>query len=738
VLGAGSAKDITQLGGVMPDIRRMAMSPMKYGSDRHIDAWARPALPLVAALAERRTAALYGPVKAASDRFDVPAIAARPLAAALAPTAGAFDLRDALTDFEMLKRAYDAYRAYPLIKQGFDRFYGPDFFAEAGRRIRDLDNDIVKRAKDSFVLPPKPRKRSRFELTLRGVDRDEGPRDKSAGLHIYRYSELLKAAGGDVDPDVAVAVNRPELTEAERTRLQNDGVLIKDKRDPVSVSIAYNTTLSMELVNPDGTGLFEVLEKPGEFDRMLVIANPHTGSGRENFSLVVRLSDPRAWLNTHRTNIWTRQNDAPTQADFCEWVDGLPSSDSLEVGGTYVALSDTGSGTCPFRVRQSYGDGVYEVSWEDYCEFGRDRPSFLPASPRRNFDRGLEGYEPWSARVRFREDASRLRSIRGELSVPRSFKVLKLKGAARPEREDIVTRCCCPTPDEQPHGSDPKPIRPGDIVDIQLMLHEKKAEAGMVDVQIRDVGAGEVWIKARGVTERMTKVAALIALVRDHGLREPQARTMLKDAAAKATMREAACYLVKYAEPFGSSLLPGPDAPMFPPPITGTEPTGYGSVSSIYPQVDFQPIPSMSSMHTDPRVYDPFYMPDQRSMRVAQEASRDGQKEVFDVSMISGLLKSVRHESLVDRYLGDLMKALDKLGRILFVFYWHSEEFEDRYGKADLPELGDSLRNAFDMLGDVTLFLREKTVQGGSGIELGNSSVPADAPDPNLAETARN
>jgi hypothetical protein len=125
-------------------------------------------------------------------------------------------------------------------------------------------------------------------------------------------------------------------------------------------------------------------------------------------------------------------------------------------------------------------------------------------------------------------------------------------------------------------------------------------------------------------------------------------------------------------------------------------------------------------------------------MQVAQQAAQSGQKEVFDVSMISGLLKSVRHQSLVDRYLGDLMKALDKLGRILFLFYWHSEEFEDRYGKGDLPELEDSLRNAFEMLGDVTLFLREKTVQGNTGIELGNSSVPADAPEPNLAETARN
>jgi hypothetical protein len=95
--------------------------------------------------------------------------------------------------------------------------------------------------------------------------------------------------------------------------------------------------------------------------------------------------------------------------------------------------------------------------------------------------------------------------------------------------------------------------------------------------------------------------------------------------------------------------------------------------------------------------------------------------------MISGLLKVVRQDGLVDRYLGDLMKALDKLGRILFLFYWHSDEFEDRYGKQDLPELEDTLRNSFEVLGDLVLFLKEKTVQGGAIYDSG-----VGRPDPGI------
>jgi hypothetical protein len=78
--------------------------------------------------------------------------------------------------------------------------------------------------------------------------------------------------------------------------------------------------------------------------------------------------------------------------------------------------------------------------------------------------------------------------------------------------------------------------------------------------------------------------------------------------------------------------------------------------------------------------------------------------------MIGGMLRAVRDDSLVDRYMGELSKGLDKLGRILFMFYWHGDRFADRYGKSDMPELEDSLRNAFEMLGDVILFLKQKTI----------------------------
>jgi hypothetical protein len=138
----------------------------------------------------------------------------------------------------------------------------------------------------------------------------------------------------------------------------------------------------------------------------------------------------------------------------------------------------------------------------------------------------------------------------------------------------------------------------------------------------------------------------------------------------------------------------------------------------------------MSADQTDPSTWDPWQNYEaedfQKSVQQAQQASAAGQKEVFDTSMMAGMLKTVRQDSLVEKHLGSLVEALDALGRLLMNFYWHQEEFEDRYGKSDLPEMEDSIRNSFESLGDITLFLKEKTVES-----------PFDSGEISLEETAR-
>ena len=81
---------------------------------------------------------------------------------------------------------------------------------------------------------------------------------------------------------------------------------------------------------------------------------------------------------------------------------------------------------------------------------------------------------------------------------------------------------------------------------------------------------------------------------------------------------------------------------------------------------------------------------------------------------------------MVDKYLSDLMKGMDRVGRIMFMFYWHQDDFADRYGKTDLPELEDSLRNTFEALGDLVLFLKQKSIESPEDVGVDLSAIAGD------------
>lgn len=702
VLGEGSPKDTYQLGGLPPDIYRLTRPPTssKYGSARpEIADWAKPFLAFVGAVATKSDK-VFQKHAGLEQQLDL----------------GQF-LRQ---DFGLLQGAFETTRRYPILKSAFDKFYGQDFFAKVAEQFRIESKSIMPSMRAGhFDRNAKKSKRRRKKM--------------SADSLIPEWEVLPeKDALEVITNDDTIQENMPDLTEEERERLLRDTVLIKDKRDPHSTSMVYNTQVKMELTNPSETGVYDLLERPGSFDEMLVIAHPQTNRGREQFSTIVRLSDPRNWLNIHQSNVWVKPNAKPDRPDFTKWYDGIEKA-TLEKGGYYLAIGPNGAGTTPFRVRQVYEDGVYEVEFKDYCAYGKDKPTWLR---RDSYEHGIDpmwDYDcsTYDAKMFInKHDGTGLRSIGGELSIPQNFKFLKLQDPPPPPKKDdpdsLLHGCGCESPVDGPREghSEKRPIQPGDLLDIQLMINEKTAA-----IRILDHGS-EVWIKARGKTdELMSKKAALISLVRDHGCTEFDARYMLK----AATSKNAMTFRIKYAEPNSSVLEGGPGMPAFPPPLYGMESVGPNAYPAMYPQEEFQQIPELNASNTDPTIYDPFYMPDQQAMQVAQEASRSGQKEVFDTATISGMLKAVRQDSLVDRYLGALMKALDKLGRILFMFYWHQEEFEDRYGKQDLPELEDSLRNAFETLGDVVLFLQEKRVGDISQLTGGAGSA-----EPDIQEAARN
>ena len=260
----------------------------------HMSKWARAAL-----------AALKVP----AWRFDIHDTSVRSL-----------DLAHAMkSDLTLVKLALAACDRHPTLRGAFDRFYGRELFHDSLLALRKqalVDGSI-----------------------LCGDEPRPGPRYTWSGSIL----EEKRAVGPPVEihmrDDVLITKNRPAMTEAEQEKLLRDGYLIKDPRTGEELSVVYNTQTRLDMSNPAETCLHDILVKPGKFEQMLVIVNPHSGGGRKNFTTVVRPDGDKGWLNIQRTELWSRMRDS--QEKFIEWCSKKGKAD-LQEDGVYVPVSKNG------------------------------------------------------------------------------------------------------------------------------------------------------------------------------------------------------------------------------------------------------------------------------------------------------------------------------------------------------------------------------------------------------------
>lgn len=623
------------------------------------------------------------------------------------------------------KYAMDVCERYPGIADCMNKFYGADFFKSALLELRervkkaavaDLPEEMGRTiAEYHFGGGAKARRK---KPARRALDKKSEAPQISGQTSVLGGTKLpAKWAAADgveikTREDFLTTENGPQLkdlSDEEASAVSRDGYLVKDHREGEEVSKAYNTQIEMQLVNPDGSGIYEILQKPGDFTKCLVLADAHAPNGRQNFATVIRL-EPRHWVNAHRTVLFGKPNTT-SREDFEKWYNGLSDKQSLEVGGVYVAVSENGEGTVPFQVEKKLsGDGRYQVFSYKYCD--RHRPGYLPATDRGNavgYDDSFS-YGPELVYLDDREGRS-FHSSQNILMVPKTHKILELKKPEKP-KDDDNNPCGGCMPVSMQTGSEDNPFEPGNLADLQMEILQKTAHLKIyVDASEASINNGPM----------QSKLACLFDLIRVHGLREREAKGILKLAERSVLGKSKSSFRIQYGPNYPQTKLAfggmemlqgGPSAPAIPEANYGYD-SAYGNVPSQYMESYQQDIPQLSAGNTDPSIYSPMPqdLPDPQMMQQAQQAGQMGQKEVFDTAMITGLLKSVRQDSLVERYMGDLLKALDRLGRVLFMFYWHNDEFIDRYGKADAPELEDTLRNSFETLGDLVLFLKEKDVE---------------------------
>jgi hypothetical protein len=663
ILGQGVTKNTTSLGASQPDFSQMSRSPMKFGS-------ANPTLK------EMMTAAIGTFAKTATMNT----------AKAFEEIGGVLNLPSFLKQagLEMLSSLVNTCKDAPKIAEALDQFHGLDIIKEAVDLAKQRRDAPVKVAS---ILDSAPKKT---------------PNASTLVVITYDYTQQTALP--------------PGLDEDDQEKLLKDKILIKDKRDGDNVSVAYQVQTDQKLFNPNESGLYEVVTGPGDIERCYVAIHPMGPDRRTNMATVVRVDGSPAWLNAAPTSVWAVSRIEGEEFD--KWYNALSDATSLPSGNARtLLLHKNGDTLAPVRVEKEYGSSDKDtVAYTVQIATGVRGPE--PKPDRRNHTDPLN-YCEWRHGVRVHlntSKGSKLRLSMGDIFVPTTFKKLNCTKAKDDKKDNSDEPCCI----GGYSGSEDEPLMLGNIAEIHLGVLQKTA-----GLTLRHTGTRvdiEAQVEKNACAEKeLTPVQALASLVGKHGFTEPAARALLEKAAAK---RRFECR-VKYAAPYGPPMLTeqGPSAPAMPEPVMGGESIMNSSVPTQLGVDQAMQVPAMSASNTDREIYNPNTGLDKKTMQTIIDAANSGQREIFDTTMIGSMLRAVRDDTMVDRYMGDLMKGLDKLGRILFMFYWHGDQFAERYGKADMPELEDSLRNAFEMVGDVLLFLKQRSIEPypeeqGNGVDL--------------------
>lgn len=105
--------------------------------------------------------------------------------------------------------------------------------------------------------------------------------------------------------------------------------------------------------------------------------------------------------------------------------------------------------------------------------------------------------------------------------------------------------------------------------------------------------------------------------------------------------------------------------------------------------------------------------------QIAQFASSNQLPNVFEHGLVGSLVQVYDSISMIDKYLPDMEEALDRMGRILFLFYWKPRDFEDAYGADDMTNLENQILSNFKSFGSLTLDLLKRSKKR----KLGNVSL---------------
>lgn len=493
------------------------------------------------------------------------------------------------------------------------------------------------------------------------------------------------------------------LDDNDKSRLMNGEIVIKDHRKDTTNVYKLSTPLAIQ--PPNVTGVYELYTKFGDLIKCFIIVSPmeirYNGGAlccksygrraqKDPLQLEIINLDGQGKWSGPIDNVYARPIGDSLLTGSNGYKTATKEVSSISEGETYALVDGQGHGTQCFHVlRKSElpdGDIHLHVTTElDPSEYT------------------LNNWNEGSEIVIVKGRTGAIKFVSDTIFAPAdSVRAIKVD-VKKVKRDENGNRLEWDNNYGMPKPGDPKLIERlvwGDSAVIPMKIYSTGTE---YDITLGNVDGST---KAASMKSGMQ---ALRHLVFDLGINGDVSLALLKKADVDSIHKKASKYLIKKsAYPM---LGTGPTAPSEIPNATSMDPML--GVQSTQPQSSTQAIEGMQADPNDFNLYDPNPQLDKNIYQMVDEASQSGQKEVFDTAMIGGLISTADSDAMVDKYIGDLILGMDRVGRIYFLYLQKYDNFKERYGQEDLIELEDSLKNTFKSMGDLILFLKQKTAETG-------------------------
>ena len=87
----------------------------------------------------------------------------------------------------------------------------------------------------------------------------------------------------------------------------------------------------------------------------------------------------------------------------------------------------------------------------------------------------------------------------------------------------------------------------------------------------------------------------------------------------------------------------------------------------------------------------------------------------FEHGVLGSMVKTFDAAAVIDKYIPALETGLDRMGRILFLFYWKPQDFEKAFGVDTMADKEQELISCFKSHGDLILSLRQRNKNDDEG-----------------------